>query len=292
MNETARDAARSADVVVFVTDVAELGAQASDASSATPLTVHPSDVALLADIGRDQPTVLVVNKVDRVRDKRRLLPLLSAFAELREFAAIIPVCARRCDGLDVVLDEIAKLCPKSRWQFGADDMTDRPTRFFAGEYIREQILRATDAEVPHAVAVTIDRFVEPATSRADPRPESSVSNAVRKRASLAVHIDATIHVERNGQKRILIGTAGGMLKSIGTQARIRIEELLGQKVNLKLWVRVDPAWRQSARELEEMGYGRPSLAETMTGAAGTAGEKDVALPSEVEPNDVQAEGEQ
>ena len=223
MNETTRDAARSADVVVFVTDVPDLGAKTSETSNEAPLGVHPSDVTLLADIGRDRPTVLVVNKVDRVRDKKKLLPLVSAFAKLRDFAAILPVSARRRDGLDVVLDEVAKLCPEASWQFGVDDMTDRPTRFFAGEYIREQILRATAAEVPHSVAVTIDRFVEPAGNLSSPSADGSVSDAGPKRPPLAVHIDATIHVERNGQKRILIGTGGAMLKAIGTEARLRIE---------------------------------------------------------------------
>ena len=173
MNETARDAARSADVVVFVTDVDPPKPAASADVAGKEIAVHPSDATLLADIGQAQPTVLVVNKVDRLRDKRRLLPLLTALGKLRDFAAIVPVSARRRDGLGVVLDEVAKHCPEQPWQFGVDDMTDRPTRFFAGEYIREQILRATAGRGPHAVAVTIDRFVEPSRrSRSCPRKAS------------------------------------------------------------------------------------------------------------------------
>jgi GTPase len=126
-------------------------------------------------------------------------------------------------------------------------LTDRPVRFFAAEYVREQILHATQAEVPHAVAITVDRFVEPMEGDGG-----------------SVHIDATICVERPGQKRILIGTGGDMLKVIGTKARMRIQELTGRKVNLKLWVRVTPAWRQSRAQLEELGYRvQPGSGETV-----------------------------
>src|SRR5262249_1182911 len=153
------------------------------------------------------PVVLVVNKVDRLKDKSALLPLLEALAMGRSFAAVVPISALRKDGVTRVLDEVGERCPAGAWRYGPDDITDRPTRFFAAEYVREQILRATQAEVPHAVAVSIDRFVEP--------PDNATS----------VHIDMTIWVERAGQKRIVIGKGGEMLKGIGTRARRRIEEL-------------------------------------------------------------------
>jgi len=180
------------------------------------------------------------HRVDRVHDKGLVLPLIEALSKVRSFAAIVPISALRDDGVSRVLDEVAALCPERPWRYAPDDLTDRPIRFFAAEYVREQILAATEAEVPHAVAVTIDRFVEPAEGTSD-----------------AVHIDATICVERPGQKRILIGTGGEMLKRVGTAARMRIQELTGRKVNLKLWVRVLPAWRQSPAQLEELGYKSP-----------------------------------
>jgi GTP-binding protein Era len=160
---------------------------------------------------------------------------------VRAFAAVIPISALKENGVLLVLDEIAKLLPERAWRYDAEEMTDRPIRFFAAEYVREQILLATQAEVPHAVAVTVDRFVEPAEGTRG-----------------AVHIDATICVERQGQKRIIIGTAGEMLKKIGTAARMRIQELTGRKVNLKLWVRVQPAWREETAQLEELGYKSPA----------------------------------
>ena len=238
MNHAAREAARSAEVIVFVTDVPQPRGKARADAGPPPLSPHPGDLTLLADLGTDVPVVLVVNKVDRIKNKGALLPLLEAFAKVRSFAAVVPITARRRDAVIRVLDEVAKLCPEGPWRYGPDDITDRPTRFFAAEYVREQILRATQAEVPHAVAVSIDRFVEP--------PEGAG----------AVHIDTTIWVERPGQKRILIGKGGEMLKGIGTRARLRIQELLGRKVNLKLWVRVSPEWRQNRGQLSELGYTR------------------------------------
>jgi GTPase len=287
MNRTAREAAREADIVVFVTDVPEekpqdrpakpkakaappapaprsRGPQAdraaadraagargkpplspsalgrlrqAAAAAEKPLTPHAGDLALLADVGADLPTILVVNKIDRMKDKGRLLPLLEALAKVRPFVAVVPISARRSDGVLRVLDEVAKLCPEGPWRYAEDELTDRPVRFFAGEYVREQILRATADEVPHSAAVTIDEFVEPSGPG-------------------AVRIGASIHVERPGQKRIMIGSGGEMLKRIGTKARLRIEELTGRKVHLALWVRVTPGWRESTEQLEELGYGR------------------------------------
>lgn len=246
MNQAAREAARSADVVVFVTDVLARGMPPAREATAEPargaLRPHPGDVALLADLGTDAPTILVINKIDRLKDKGALLPLIEALSKIRSFAAVMPISALRKGGVARVLDEVERHCPEGPWRYGPDDITDRSARFFAAEYVREQILRATQAEVPHAVAVSIDRFIEPP-------PNASG-------APSTVHIDATISVERAGQKRILIGTAGEMLKGIGTRARLRIEALVGRKVNLKLWVRVSPDWRESERQLTELGYRR------------------------------------
>jgi GTP-binding protein Era len=243
MNHHAREAARAADVVVFVTDVSPRGRP-----EGAPLAPHLGDLTLLqilkepsADGAPPRPVVLAINKVDLVRDKSTLLPLIDALSKVHPFEAILPVSARHERDVERLLDAVAGLLPEGAWQFGPDDMTDRPTRYFASEYVREQILRATRLEVPHAAAVTIDRYREPHTG--------------------AVEIDVTIHVERPGQKKILVGKGGETLKGIGTQARLRLEELLGRKVVLKTWVRVTEAWRANAERLAEMGYQRDASDE-------------------------------
>ncbi len=224
LNRTARLVAGEADAVVFVT-----------AAPTGPPRVHPGDRTLLADIGKDAPTILVVNQIDRVRDKSRLLPLLEELGKLRDFAAIVPVSALKGDGVSRVLDEIEQVLPEGPPRFEKDALTDLPTRFFAAEFVREPILLSTREEIPHAVAVEIGRFEEQGGT---------------------VHIDATIHVEREGQKRILIGRGGEKLKAIGSAARRRIESLVDKKVYLSLWVRVTPDWTESERRLAELGYGK------------------------------------
>ncbi|MEZ4299877.1 MAG: GTPase Era [Polyangiaceae bacterium] len=238
MNHHAREAARAADVVVFVVAVPQRGH-----GDHTPITPHPGDLTLLQSLkegageGEGQrPVILVLNKVDLVRDKGLLLPLIEAFSAVLSFSAIVPISARAEGEAGRVIDEVARLLPEGAWQFGADDLTDRPTRYFAAEYVREQILRATRLEVPHAAAVTVDGFSEPERG--------------------AVEIDITIHVERPGQKKILVGKGGATLKQIGMAARLRVEEMLGRRVILRTYVRVTEAWRASAQRLAEMGYQR------------------------------------
>jgi len=251
MNEAARDAARRADVVVFVTDIpprpAARSAKDEGDREPPPLRTHPGDLVLFTNLAENRPALLVVNKVDLLRDKHRLLPLLEAYDKAHKFAAIVPISAIREDGVARVLDEVAKLLPENPWRYEADDVTDKPSRYFAAEYVREQILRATANEVPHATTVTVDRYAEP------------------RAPGLAVQIDATVHVERPGQKKILIGAAGSMMKRIGMAARKRIEDLVGEKVVLRLWVRVTPDWRESVARLDEFGYGKsgPLTATTM-----------------------------
>lgn len=226
MNVAARGAAREADVIVFVTDV--------PAHPKGPIRVHPGDQTLLSGLGEDLPILLVVNKVDRVRDKALMLPLLEELSKLRDFAAVVPISALSEDGVERVLDEVAKLLPEQGPLFGEDMLTDRPVRFFAAEFVREQIILATREEVPHAVGVEIRSFDE---------------------GGKVIRIEAVIHVEREGQKRILIGQKGAAIKAIGIAAREKIEELLEQRVHLELWVDVTPDWRDSPMLIAELGYG-------------------------------------
>jgi GTPase len=178
----------------------------------------------------------------------------------------------REDGVAIVLDEVAKLLPEAPWRYEADDVTDKPSRYFAAEYVREQIMRATAEEVPHATTVAVDRYVEP------------------RAPGMAVQIDATIHVERQGQKKILIGAGGSMLKRIGIAARERIEELVGGKVVLRLWVRVTPDWRESVARLDELGYGKSDAREGTTMIVATAEDAADATES-AEESDLEAIGE-
>jgi GTP-binding protein Era len=223
LNRTAREATGDADAVLYVT------------TGGPNATVHPGDRTLLADVGEGVPTVLVLNQVDRVKDKSVLLPLLAELGTLRDFAAVIPISALRDDGVDLVLDEVAKVLPSGPARYDDDMLTDRPVRFFAGEFVREQVLLSTREEIPHAVAVEVTAFEEKKT---------------------AVVIEATLHVEREGQKKILIGRGGEKLKAIGTAARGRIEALLEKKVHLTLFVRVTEGWTESESALADLGYGR------------------------------------
>jgi GTP-binding protein Era len=235
MNRQAREAVGDADLIVLVTSVPRRPTE--------ELHVHPTDQQLVASLAAELPLVLVINKVDLLADKTALLPLIESFAALRPLAAVVPLSARHDDGVDRLLDELAALVPKGEARHEADALTDRPLRFFAAEYIRERILAATGEEVPHAVAVTIDRFFEPA------------GNGPYK-------VDATIHVERAGQKGILVGKKGALVGRIRTESTLRLEELTGRAVALRLWVRVTPGWRDHPARLAELGYGvEPDLSE-------------------------------
>ena len=222
MNHEARQAARDADVVVFVTAAPPEPTKA----------VGRVDAALLADLrGGDAPVVLVINKVDRVKEKGQLMGMLSAYAEAFDFTALVPISAKNDDGLDRILAEVKKHLPKGPPLFEDDTLTDRPVRFLVAEFVREQILRHTREEVPHGVAVVVDRFDE---------------------AGKLPKIELSIHVDREGHKKILVGKKGSLLKEIGTRARKRVEGLLGQQVHLALWVRVTPEWYATDRGLLEM----------------------------------------
>lgn len=230
MNARARESARGADLVVFMTDVSS----AMKSRSRTPVApVLPEDVELLKSIPEGMPCLVVINKVDLLRDKARLLPIIAALNELRPIAGCVPVSALSRDGVDRVLDAIAEVLAEGPPGYDDSTVTDRPMRYFAQEYVREQILLATRGEVPHAVAVTIDQFEE--------APKATV-------------IRATIHVEKAGQRAILVGRGGAQIKEIGIGARKRLEELLGRKVHLELFVRVTPRWKSTKRMLSELGY--------------------------------------
>lgn len=240
MNAAALEAARTTDAIAFFTDGASVEKGLPKASlvpgADTDRLVPARDRELIALLPPEAVCVLVVNKVDRVRPKSNLLPLLAAYGELREFDAIVPVSVRRADGVDRVLDVLAEKLPEGPPGYDENTLTDRPASFFVREYVREQVMLAASREVPHAVAVTVDSFAD--------EGERMV-------------IAATIHVEKAGQKAIVIGAGGSMLKRIGSGARGRLEKLLDAHVRLELFVRVTPRWKHVPRQLAELGYDTP-----------------------------------
>jgi GTP-binding protein Era len=247
MNASAIDAARTADVVLFMTDIS---AANPPRKTAKDKSNQELDDELFASIPKKAKVVLAVNKVDALRDKGKLLPMLVAYQEKREFAALIPISVKNDDGVERVLEALAEVLPEGEAGFDEDTLTDRPTSFFAREYIREQVLLAMRSEIPHAVAVSIDEFIE---------------------GEKASSIKATLHVDKVGQRIILIGTGGLQIKAIRVGAQKRISQLLGHKVHLELFVRVTPQWKSMPRQLAELGYetpvGMPKSASPKTSAA-------------------------
>jgi GTP-binding protein Era len=194
----------------------------------------------------DCPVFLVLTKIDLV-PKDHLLPLIDTLTKQFNFAQIIPVSARKRDGLDILVRKIVEALPTGERYYPKDQYTDQPQRFMVAELIRESILVETGEEVPYASAVVIERFEEPKPFV--PRKKG----AVPARAPLT-RIAAAIYCERDGQKAILIGKGGAKLKEIGTAARRQIESLLGTRVFLELHVIVEPNWRESKSFVESLDW--------------------------------------
>jgi GTP-binding protein Era len=196
-------------------------------------TLPHSDSLLLEKAQRfGGKTILALNKIDRVA-KPKLLPLIDAFAKAFPFAALVPISALKGDGCEELLREILQNLPEGEPFFPEDQITDQPERFLAGEIIREKAIDLTYHEVPHALAVVVDKFVE------EPK---------------ILRLHATLYVERDSQKKILIGHKGEMLKKVGTQARKELEALLGTKIFLEMFVKVDPDWRENPMKVRELDW--------------------------------------
>jgi GTP-binding protein Era len=178
---------------------------------------------------------LILNKVDLIREKSKLLPLIEQYRKLYDFAEVVPISALKRNGLDTLLDMVIAILPAGPAYFPEDQITDQPARFMAAEIIREQVLLNTSEEIPYATTVIVENFEEGAR---------------------LARIAATIYCERDGQKGILVGKGGKMLKKIGTSARLQIERMLGTKVFLELYVKAEPGWRDSRRFVEELDWRR------------------------------------
>lgn len=185
------------------------------------------------------PVILVINKVDTVK-KEEVPSFIQAYRNLYDFAESVPVSALRSQNLDTLLECIFKYLPYGPQFYDEDTVTDQPQRQIVAEMIREKALRTLDEEIPHGIAVTIDRMKE--------RPDGNI-----------VDIDATIICERDSHKGIIIGKQGAMLKKIGSAARYEIENMLEQKVNLKVWVKVKKDWRDSDYLIKNFGYDKKEI---------------------------------
>jgi len=181
---------------------------------------------------------LVINKIDKVHPDE-LLSIIDSYKNLGDFAEIVPTSASQGNNVSELIKTIAKYLPEGPQFYDADQLTDRPEYFIVAELIREQVLKLTHEEVPHATAVVVDRM--------------------RDHEGGKLQVEATIYVERPGQKGIIIGKKGQMLKQIGIAARQEIEALLGEKVNLRLWVKVQKNWRSDPAFLKSIGYNAKEL---------------------------------
>jgi GTP-binding protein Era len=220
MMETVRAALHDRDLLLLVADAA--------------LEWNTRDAQALDLVKKAQtPTILVLNKIDLLKDKSRLLGLLERYRGMHDFAEYIPVSAGTGENLDKLRDAIVARLPEGPAYFPADHLTDQPERFLASELVREKILRETRQEVPHAAAVLVDKWEEMAG---------------------LIRIFATIYVEKEGQKGIVVGARGAKLKRIGTLAREEMERFFGKKIFLDLHVKVQADWRGRAAFLDALDW--------------------------------------
>ena len=214
-------ALESRDIILLMVDATE---------KTSPADQHVLDLVKKAG----GTTFLLLNKIDRLL-KEKLLPLIDHYSKLHDFTEIIPISAAKKEGLETLVDKIIRGLPEGPRYFPEDQFTDLPEKFIAAEIVREKILLKTGKELPYATAVVVERFED---------------------SDKLIKIAAAIYCEREGQKGILIGKGGQKLKEIGTAARMELEELLGKKIFLELFVKVKPGWRESAAFVEELDWRR------------------------------------
>ena len=227
MVQNAIDSLSTVDVVVFVVDAARHSRQGREGE-----ILHRDEGVLKHLHSANKPVILLLNKIDRIK-KGEVLPLIATWGELFPFEAIIPVSAKKGDGLNEVFAELRSRLPAGPPLFPDDMVTDRSMRFLTAEIIREKLFFQLDQEMPYAIAVEVEAWTE-TKQRAD--------------------IQAVIHVERASQKRIVVGSKGSRVKEVGIAARKELERMLEKKVRLELFVRVETKWSESMRSLERFGY--------------------------------------
>ena len=218
LNATVRDALVAVDVIVFVVDASRITEADRSVARLLPETV---------------PAVCAVNKVDLVRDKAQLLPVLASVSEVFAFAAVVPISADRGTQLDALRSEIVSRLPESPPLYPEDDLTDRDERFLAAEFIREKIFRMLGDEIPYSTTVAVEQFV--------------LDGSLRR-------IHATVYVDKTSQRAILLGEGGARMKAIATEARHDMERVFGGKVFLEVFVKVKRGWADSDASLTRLGY--------------------------------------
>jgi GTPase len=218
-----REAMEGCDLVLLIVDASKKS--------------RPDDQAVLEILKRSKtPAFLLLNKIDLIRGgKGKLLPIMAEYSKRHKFEQVIPLSARKGEGLDLLTDKLIRTLPQGPHYFPEDQMTDQPARFMAAEIIREQVLMETSEEVPYATTVAIEQFEE---------------------GKSLTRIAAAIYCEREGQKGILVGKGGKMLKKIGTAARLQIEKMVGTRVFLELFVKVKADWRESHEFVEQLDWRR------------------------------------
>ena len=219
MNRTASTALADADLVVLVLEALRF--------------THEDQLALDRIVRTGRPVIAAVNKIDRVRPRERLLPYLAQLAARQDFLAIVPVSALKADNIMDLRDTIAAHLPESPPLFPVGEVTDRGPSFRIAELIREKLTLELNQEVPNGIAVEVERLTD--------EPDGQLT------------VDASIWVDRDGQKPIVIGARGARLKRVGRAARLGLNELLGRRVHLNLWVKVRENWADNARALKQLG---------------------------------------
>ncbi len=218
MNRVVTNSLEGVDVVLFVVEAGTFGAD---------------DRKVLALLPQRIPVVLVANKIDRAKDKSRLLPFIARVSTAFDFAEIVPVSAAKGTQVARLLDAVKPYLPEGPALYGEDEVTDRPERFLAAELLREKLFRLLGEELPYAATVVVEKFETEAGLR---------------------RIHAAIVVDKQNHKAIVIGKGGMKLKDIATQARLDMEKLFGGKVFLEVWVKVKSGWADSVRALKNLGY--------------------------------------
>jgi GTP-binding protein Era len=248
MMQEVHDALEQRDIVLLMLDATrELRLPEDPATGKNKRNRGSSEDIFALELIRklDCPVFLIINKIDLI-EREKLLPLIARLSALHDFAAVVPISAKKRDGLDRLTTELVNRLPQGKRYYPPEQYTDQPERFLVAELIRERILMETGEEVPYASAVVIERYEEPP---ADAKP--------RKDGKLPVtSIAAAIYCERTGQKAILIGKGGAKLKAIGASARKEIESLLGTRVFLELHVIVEENWRESRGFVESLDWRR------------------------------------
>ena len=221
MNKAVGDGMSDVDAAILVVEAITPFKQGTE-------TIPPAEVELLKELKkRKLKAILVINKIDLLDKKEELLTIITKYNNQFDFDAIIPLSAKTGNGVDLMLTELEKYAKPSPHYFCEDDITDQPEKVMVAEMIREKLLRTLDKEVPHGLAVDLERFVERDTVNGEP----------------IVEVDAIIICEKDSHKGIIIGKQGATLKRIGSMARKDIEDFFGIKANVKLWVKVKEDWR-------------------------------------------------